>query len=123
MKKLTVDNKDRQNWLSRTEWACMNVSLTPELEMLVARRVQSGRYGSASEVIRTGLRLLEEDENRKEAEIEYLRREIVKGVEDIKEGRYMTLETKEDFRKLAEKIKQDGRRRINERRKKKGAEG
>ena len=33
----------------------MNVSLTPELEQLVAEKVQSGRYSSASEVIREAL--------------------------------------------------------------------
>ena len=37
----------------------LNVSLTPELARLVADRVASGRYGSASEVVRAALRLLE----------------------------------------------------------------
>ena len=40
----------------------MNVSLTPELESWVDERVRSGRYASASEVIREALRLLEEQE-------------------------------------------------------------
>jgi antitoxin ParD1/3/4 len=38
----------------------MNVSLTPELEKLVSTKVESGRYNSASEVVREALRLLEE---------------------------------------------------------------
>ena len=38
----------------------MNVSLTPELEEFVSAKVQSGRYNSASEVVREALRLLEE---------------------------------------------------------------
>ena len=38
----------------------MNVSLTPELEEFVSTKVQSGRYNSASEVVREALRLLEE---------------------------------------------------------------
>ena len=38
----------------------MNVSLTPELEELVSTKVESGRYTSASEVVREALRLLEE---------------------------------------------------------------
>ncbi|MCC7339617.1 MAG: type II toxin-antitoxin system ParD family antitoxin, partial [Bryobacterales bacterium] len=38
----------------------MNVSLTPELEEFVAAKVQTGRYTSASEVVREALRLLEE---------------------------------------------------------------
>lgn len=40
----------------------MNVSLTPELESFVNKKVESGRYSSASEVIREALRLLEEQE-------------------------------------------------------------
>ena len=38
----------------------MNVSLTPELEQFVSTKVQSGRYNSASEVVREALRLLED---------------------------------------------------------------
>ena len=40
----------------------LNVSLTPELSEFIAVRVASGRYQSASEVVRAGLRLLERDE-------------------------------------------------------------
>jgi putative addiction module CopG family antidote len=40
----------------------MNVSLTPELERSVAARVASGRYRSASEVVRAALRLLDKEE-------------------------------------------------------------
>lgn len=38
----------------------MNVSLTPELEVMVRQRVESGRYNNASEVVRDALRHLEE---------------------------------------------------------------
>jgi antitoxin ParD1/3/4 len=38
----------------------MNVSLTPQLEKFVNTKVKSGRYNSASEVVREALRLLEE---------------------------------------------------------------
>ena len=43
------------------QWRCaMNVPLTPELEQLVQIKVQSGRYNSASEVVREALRLMEQ---------------------------------------------------------------
>ena len=40
----------------------LNVSLTPQLERFIARLVASGRYQTASEVVRAGLRLLEKFE-------------------------------------------------------------
>ena len=43
-----------------------NVSLTPEMEAFIDGRVVSGRYRSASEVVRAALRLLEEDERTRE---------------------------------------------------------
>jgi len=45
-----------------------NVSLTPELETFVDATVASGRYRSASEVVRAALRLLEKQERRVERE-------------------------------------------------------
>ncbi|HVS75830.1 MAG TPA: type II toxin-antitoxin system ParD family antitoxin [Steroidobacteraceae bacterium] len=36
----------------------MNISLTPELEQYIRRKVDSGLYGNASEVVREALRLL-----------------------------------------------------------------
>ena len=40
----------------------MNISLTPELKASVDRRVRSGLYGNASDVIRAGLRALWREE-------------------------------------------------------------
>lgn len=42
----------------------MNISLTQELEDFVSQKVKTGRYSSASEVIREGLRLLEQRDTR-----------------------------------------------------------
>ena len=42
-----------------------NVHLTPELEAFARACVQGGMYNSVSEVVRSGLRLLKEREDRK----------------------------------------------------------
>lgn len=54
----------------------MNVSLTAELEAFVEEAVKSGRYASASEAVREGLRLLQE----REAKFLRLKRDIEDGL-------------------------------------------
>jgi antitoxin ParD1/3/4 len=64
----------------------MNISLTPELEAVVERRVRSGRYGSASEVVRDALRLLEERDRLRELRFLELRRDVAAGVGELDRG-------------------------------------
>jgi antitoxin ParD1/3/4 len=54
----------------------MNVSLTPELEKFVNDKVESGRYNSASEVVREALRLLEEHDQARGAQIAAFNQEL-----------------------------------------------
>ncbi len=90
----------------------MNVSLTPELENLVNEKVKSGLYNSASEVIRESLRLLKEQDLLKEIRRNELRREIMLGVEQIRNGESTTYQNEEDFEKLADEIKTAGRAKL-----------
>jgi antitoxin ParD1/3/4 len=79
----------------------LNVSLPPELESRVRRHVESGLYGSASEVIREALRLFEAYQNVKAANLAALKADIDQGVADISAGRIKELDI--------ESIKQRGR--------------
>jgi antitoxin ParD1/3/4 len=54
----------------------MNVSLTPELDKFVAAKVESGRYNSASEVVREALRLLEEHDQARGAQLAAFNKEL-----------------------------------------------
>lgn len=67
----------------------MNISLTPELERLVNDKVKSGMYHSASEVIREGLRLLQEQDELRKIKLMALQREISKGIEQADRGEVM----------------------------------
>lgn len=64
----------------------MNVSLTPELESFVTAKVESGMYGSQSEVVREGLRLLRERDRAMEARLQDLRSEVAEGLEQARRG-------------------------------------
>jgi antitoxin ParD1/3/4 len=65
----------------------MNVSLTPELEKMLAAKVASGMYNSVSEVVREALRLLNDHDELKRLKFEDLKREAQKGLDDIEAGR------------------------------------
>jgi antitoxin ParD1/3/4 len=56
-----------------------NVNLTDELDRFVAKRVKTGRYENASEVVRAGLRTLEREEQQYEAKLAALRAAIDDG--------------------------------------------
>jgi antitoxin ParD1/3/4 len=56
-----------------------NVNLTDELDRFVARKIKSGRYENASEVVRAGLRTLEREEHQYEAKLAGLRAAIDEG--------------------------------------------
>ena len=57
----------------------MDVSLTDELEEFVKAKVSSGRYASASEVVREALHLMEQREKTVEARLDYLREAYAEG--------------------------------------------
>jgi antitoxin ParD1/3/4 len=64
----------------------MNVSLTPELERFVQEKVHSGRYTSASEVVREALRLLEEHEKVRAAQLAEFHEEIDRRLASLEHG-------------------------------------
>jgi len=64
----------------------MNVSLSDELDAYVAGKVDSGDYSSASEVVRTALRLLKERDAEQQARLEALRTMVQVGAEQLNRG-------------------------------------
>ncbi|HWR16614.1 MAG TPA: type II toxin-antitoxin system ParD family antitoxin [Terriglobales bacterium] len=86
----------------------MNVSLTPELEKFVAAKVESGRYNSASEVVREALRLLEQHELSREAQLKAFNEELARRIEEADRGEFV--DPKEVFDRIAAKSRERRKR-------------
>jgi antitoxin ParD1/3/4 len=69
-----------------TKQITRNIALTPRLEKLVKDKVASGRYQSASEVVRDGLRLLEERDEHREKALARVRDDIEVGWRQSERG-------------------------------------
>jgi len=58
-----------------------NINLTVEMDQFVEDRIRRGLYANASEVLRAGLRALEQDEQEDLAKLEALRTAIQAGID------------------------------------------
>lgn len=86
----------------------MNVSLTAELDKYVLDKVKTGRYSSASEVVREALRLLQEQDMAKNSWTQEVQRAIELGLDDLANGRYVEGTAEE----LIDDVKRRGRERL-----------
>jgi antitoxin ParD1/3/4 len=78
-------------------------SIGKHFEDMIDSLLQSGRYSTASEVMREGLRLVEEREERRKIKLEVLRAEIQKGIDSG---------PAEEVGDMFERIKAQGRKRL-----------
>lgn len=76
-----------------------NVVLSDRQQQMVETLVQSGRYQNASEVLREGLRLIEERERLEGAKLKALKQAARRGWADVSAGRYVDVadDQLEDF--------------------------
>ena len=81
-----------------------NVNLTDELDSFVLAKVESGRYENASEVVREGLRLLEQREQEDHAKLEWLRKAAQEGFDQIDRGEGVELRSREELDKHIDQL-------------------
>ncbi|WP_431282046.1 type II toxin-antitoxin system ParD family antitoxin [Humitalea sp. 24SJ18S-53] len=74
-----------------------NVVVTEHQAVLIDRLVASGRYQNASEVLRSGLRLVEVQEADHAARLQHLLGLMAEGEADLAAGRAVTLGSPEDI--------------------------
>lgn len=104
----------------------MNVSITDRLAGYVRRKVKSGRYNNASEVVRDALRRMEEEDARAVRlatpsaedilsdltgqQIDGIRRRVRASIESTESGHFTEYEGRDGLTKLADGVKARGRR-------------
>ncbi|QDU71840.1 type II toxin-antitoxin system ParD family antitoxin [Mucisphaera calidilacus] len=84
-----------------------NVSLSEHFYDFIQRCVDSGRYQNASEVVRAGLRALEQREKEEAARVERLKQLIQEGEEAYARGEYVSLSSSEERAAWLEGIEQE----------------
>ncbi len=88
------------------EYLCMNVSLGTKWERFVDSKVENGDFQTASEVLREGLRLLEERDLLKRisvSSLDELRQKLLQGIESLDRGK--GIEGEQAFRRLRNRRK------------------
>ena len=78
-----------------------NINLTPQMNKFVASKIRSGQYANASEVLRAGLRALQQTEREDQIKLDALRAAVLAGEESgVAEGDVMG-EIRERIRRRA----------------------
>jgi len=108
----------------------MNISITDHLAGYVRKKVKSGRYNNASEVVREALRRMEEEDARAvrlarpsaedvltdltTEQIEGIRSRVLAGIQSIEHGNYQDYQGRHGLKRLADEIKSRGRKLLAE---------
>jgi antitoxin ParD1/3/4 len=89
-----------------------NVNLTEHFDRYIEARVTSGRFSNASEVVREGLRLLEQREQEDQAKLEWLRAAVKEGIDDIERGDYVTLRSDREIKDFMRQLRKEAAREL-----------
>ena len=90
----------------------LNISLPETQRIFVEEKIKKEGYGTISEYVRNLIREEQRKDERRQQEIEFLRAEIQKGVDDIRAGRFRTFSSQEDIDNFIETIKKEGRAKL-----------
>ncbi len=74
-----------------------NVNLTDHFDNFIETGVTSGRFNNASEVVREGLRLLEQREQEDEAKLEWLRAAAKEAFDQLDRGEGIMFNSMDDL--------------------------
>jgi antitoxin ParD1/3/4 len=84
-----------------------NVNLTDRFDRFIEAGIKSGRFSNASEVVREGLRLLEQREKEDQARLEWLRAAAKEGFDALDRGEGIEFESMDDLDAYIDQIHQE----------------
>ena len=84
-----------------------NVNLTEHFDRFIETGITSGRFSNASEVVREGLRLLEQREREDKARIEWLRGAAKEGFDAAGRGDYATLRSDREIDDFVDQVRRE----------------
>jgi antitoxin ParD1/3/4 len=84
-----------------------NVNLTEHFHRFIEAGVTSGRFSNASEVVREGLRLLEQREQENKAKLRWLRIAAKDGFDAIERGDSTSLRSKKEIKDFLRETRED----------------
>ena len=84
-----------------------NVNLTEHFDRFIETGITSGRFSNASEVVREGLRLLEQREQEDKARIEWLRSAAKEGFDAADRGDYVSLRSEQEIDDFVDQVRQE----------------
>ena len=84
-----------------------NVNLTKHFDRFIEAGITSGRFSNASEVVREGLRLLEQREQEDKAKLEWLRAAAKEGFDQLDRGEGIEFESMDAFDAYIDKIAEE----------------
>src|ERR1035437_5610877 len=84
-----------------------NVNLTEHFDRFIESGVTSGRFSNASEVVREGLRLLEQREQEDKAKIEWLRGAAKEGFDAADRGDYVALRSGQEIDDFVDQVRRE----------------
>ena len=93
--------------------ASRNISLTDHHDALIEAKIQAGEYANASEVVREGLRLIQERDQELAARVDAIKSRVAVGLEQAARGEFVegsVNEIRERIRLRAEERLGDGKR-------------
>lgn len=75
-----------------------NVNLTDHFDKFITRVVAAGDYGNASEVVREGLRLVEQRRKEEREKLRWLREAAAVGIAELDNGQYTAIHSRDELR-------------------------